>query len=255
MKKSSGIILIGLVLLISACGQETVRQAGNTSTQTEEINSESDTTVGNTDVNQDEDEQPLEAPSREEVHEKRASCLEQMTAEDIAFMTENIKADNLMLENAYFYDNIFERLSDPEALDWNYIDKNGEIIVGYAFEEGEEYQESSGLSYEEYAEKYGAPVVTNNTHDAASFIKMMEKIKSTIHNECFKKDFDNLIENMKQAKNTHDVKYVENVYYILHDMDYYLLRYAPDDVGIYVQDKGTINKYYGVLEVYKSDVK
>ena len=36
-----------------------------------------------------------------------------------------------------------------------------------------------------------------------------------------------------------------------HDMDYYLLRYGPEDVGTYVQDPSFICKYYGVLSVYK----
>ena len=35
-----------------------------------------------------------------------------------------------------------------------------------------------------------------------------------------------------------------------HDMDYYLLRYAPDDVAAFVQDKGRIAVYYGALQVY-----
>ena len=35
----------------------------------------------------------------------------------------------------------------------------------------------------------------------------------------------------------HDVTYIKDIYYILHDMDYYLLRYAPDDVASFVQVK------------------
>jgi len=33
-------------------------------------------------------------------------------------------------------------------------------------------------------------------------------------------------------------------------MDYFLLRYGPEDVGKYTEDSSTVNKYYGVLNVY-----
>ena len=56
---------------------------------------------------------------------------------------------------------------------------------------------------------------------------------------------------MRQAKNTHDVQYIIDIYHIAHDMDYYLLRYGPEDMAGYVQDMSTINTYYGALEVYE----
>lgn len=214
---------------------------------------ENNMVVGDKQQKIDEEKQKLEAPSREEVLEKREFCLERMTEEDITFLNESIKLANQVLENAYFYDNIFEKLADPEDLHWNYIEQRGEILIGYAFEEGKEYQKSSGLSFDEYAMDYGEPVKAYNEYDAENFIKLMENLKNAVYTQCLKNDFDNLIECMNQAKNTHDVKYIEKIYYILHDMDYYLLRYGPDDVGIYMQDKSTINKYYGALDVYKLD--
>ncbi|MGC4018647.1 MAG: hypothetical protein QM793_05060 [Muricomes sp.] len=39
--------------------------------------------------------------------------------------------------------------------------------------------------------------------------------------------------------------------FVFGDMDYYLLRYGPEDVGQYVQDKSTVAKYYGMLTCYK----
>ena len=75
-------------------------------------------------------------------------------------------------------------------------------------------------------------------------------MKDSLKTELLKQDFDNLIENMRLAKKTHDMKYVEEIYHILHDMDYFLFRYGIKDVGAYVQDKSTVSKYYGALEVY-----
>lgn len=62
---------------------------------------------------------------------------------------------------------------------------------------------------------------------------------------------DRLIMLTGQAKETHDVTYVREIYHIVHDMDYFLLRYAPEDVAPYVKDYGTIATYYGTLEVYR----
>lgn len=248
MKKKNCILFVGLFLILTACGNEIGQQEKNTVCETEEQN---DVVECDTEHSLDEDKHQLKVPSKEEVIRKREYCLKGMTEEDITVLKENIKSANQVLENAYFYDNIFEKLSDSKDLYWNYIDQQGEIVIGYAFEEGEEYKISSGLSFEEYAMEFGVPVKAYNKYDAESFVKKMEELKNTVCNQELKKDFDNLTEYMNQAKNTHDVKYIEEIYYILHDMDYYLLRYAPDDIGPYVQDTSTINKYYGVLEVYK----
>ena len=52
------------------------------------------------------------------------------------------------------------------------------------------------------------------------------------------------------SKETHEAKYLEKVYHILHDMDYFLLRYGIEDVGKYTTDVSVVSKYYGVLIVY-----
>lgn len=52
-------------------------------------------------------------------------------------------------------------------------------------------------------------------------------------------------------KDTHDVSYLKQFYYMLHDMDYFLLRYGVESVGPGMLDKSTLAKYYGVLEVYR----
>ena len=48
------------------------------------------------------------------------------------------------------------------------------------------------------------------------------------------------------------VEALRNIYYIYHDMDYYLLRYAPEDFSEdMIADESTIETYYGVLDVMK----
>ena len=49
------------------------------------------------------------------------------------------------------------------------------------------------------------------------------------------------------------MEYANDIYKILHDMDYFLLRYGIEDVGKYTQDGGVVAKYYGVLTVYQNE--
>ena len=104
--------------------------------------------------------------------------------------------------------------------------------------------------YQQYEEEHGQPVYAYNRFDADNFIALMEEMKGLLKNDMLTADLNQLIENTRQAKETHDVTYIKEIYYLLHDMDYYLLRYAPDDVAAFVQDKGRIAVYYGALQVY-----
>ena len=154
------------------------------------------------------------------------------------------------MEEAYLYDRLFERLEDPEDLYWNYMDQKGEIQIGWALADNS-YDASSGLTFQEFEEKYGTPVITYNRFDADNFINLMTEMRDSLKSELLKSDFDNLIRYVQLAKDTHDVDYMIEVYRILHDMDYFLFRYGIEDVGKYVKDISTISKYYGVLNVYE----
>ena len=86
--------------------------------------------------------------------------------------------------------------------------------------------------------------------NADDFIELVAELKESMKTDLLDADFNHLVNYMRMAKETHDVKYLEEVYHILHDMDYYLLRYGPEDVFVYMVDDSTVRKYYGVLEVY-----
>ncbi len=194
-----------------------------------------------------------ESPGKEEVLAMRAAALEGMTEEAAERLKENVKVANLQMEEAYLFNDLFGRLSDPEDLYWNYIDEKGEIQIGWAVEAGMEYEGTEETGRREFEETHGTPVMNYNRFDGDNFIVLMEEMRDSLGNVLLKGDFDNLIENMKLAKETHDVQYIQNIYYILHDMDYFLLRYGPEDVGKYVQDGGTVNQYYGALEIYQDE--
>lgn len=56
---------------------------------------------------------------------------------------------------------------------------------------------------------------------------------------------------MHEAKGNSDPLFqCSALYKALHDMDHFLLRYGPKDVGPYVSDATTVTKYYGMLSVY-----
>lgn len=191
-----------------------------------------------------------ERPSKEMVLSMRSIVTQGMSEEEIARITENIKVANHVMEEGYLYERLFERLEDPENLYWNYVDYKGEIQIGWTLTDVH-YDRSSGLTYKEFEEKYGTPIMTYNRFDANNFIELMMEMRDSLKSELLKSDFDNLISYMQLAKDTHDVNYMIEIYRILHDMDYFLFRYGIEDVGRYVDDVSTISKYYGVLDVYK----
>ncbi len=202
-----------------------------------------------------EDEQPEEvtAPSKEEVYAAREEALSGMSTEQIERLKQVIKSANMWWEYGYLYDNIFKELEDPNSLTWNYFEQTGEIQIGWAYS-GDLDKDSictqEGISEDEFYEKYGTGVVTNNKYDAESFISLIDELKSTVESEKLIGDLQRIIDEVSAAKDNHDVENANNLYKILHDLDYFLLRYGLEDVGPYVRDISTISKYYGTLSFY-----
>ena len=90
-----------------------------------------------------------------------------------------------------------------------------------------------------------------NRFNAENFMELMGEMKELVQNEKLKDDLQQLIDETSLAAESHEMEHASNIYKLLHDMDYYLLRYGLEDVGKYVQDTSTIAKYYGALSVYK----
>ena len=242
MKKNRLIIMLLLSIALYGCSadRESTNEE-NTETPTE-FEAESQNTS----------EAP--APTKEEVYAMRAQVLEGMSEEEIERLTENIKVANQRMESAYLNDNIFEKLEDSESLLWNYFDEKGDIQVGWTYE-GDYYEmrdimKSENISEEEFYAQYGTPETVYNRFDAENFIELLEEMKGTVKNEKLQTDLQQMIDETALAAETHEMEYAYHVYELLHDMDYYLLRYGLEDVGKYVQDVSTLAKYYGVLSVY-----
>ena len=177
-------------------------------------------------INQEkQDNSGLVAPTKEEVLSMRELVLEGMSEKEIDRLRENIKVANQQMEKAYLYDNIFAKLEDKESLYWNYFDNKGDIQIS-------------------------ATETVYNRFNAENFISLLEEMKETVKNEELQSDLQQIIDQTALAAETHEMEYANNIYKLLHDMDYYLLRYGPEDVGKYTQDKSMVTKYYGVLKVY-----
>ncbi len=193
----------------------------------------------------------MSIPSETEVLALRRQVTAGMTEEEIARITENIKVANQTMEKAYFNDDIFEELSDPESLYWNYLDATGDIQIGWRLRsDSPTFDTSYHMTYDEFCETYGEPVMVYNRFDADNFIELMTKMRDSMKSELAKKDFDILIHNVYIAKENRNVECLKEAYYILHDLDYFLFRYGPSDVGMYVEDASIVSKYYGVLNAY-----
>ena len=150
--------------------------------------------------------------------------------------------------------NLFEQLSDPEGLYWNYFHRTGEIQIGWAYDgdiDMEAVCQQEHLSEEEFYAQYGTPVMATNYYDADAFVSLVEELKEPVQNEALNADLQDIIDLTELAKQSHVMEYVNSMYKKIHDLEYFLLRYGPTDVGPYVRDDSTISKYYGTLSVFQ----
>ncbi len=192
-------------------------------------------------------------PTETDVLAAREQALEGMSPDQIERLTEAIKAANLCLEQKYLFNDLFEKLEDPDSLYWNYFHQTGEIQIGWAVQGGLDMAsicEQANLTEQEFYTKYGKAVVANNRYDADAFITLLQELIADVQNENLDAELQSIIDETEQAKETHIVEHVNHLYKKLHDLDYFLLRYGPADVGPYVKDDSTISKYYGTLSIY-----
>lgn len=165
------------------------------------------------------------APTEAQVLAAREAALKGMSDQQIQKLTETVKTANICLEQEYMYNDLFGRLEDPESLYWNYFHQTGEI-------------------------KIAPNAIASNRYDAERFINLMEEHKEDVRNEDLIGEIQYIIDQTALARDTHVMEHVNNVYRMFHDLDYFLLRYAPSDVGPYVKDDSTITKYYGTLGAF-----
>ena len=83
------------------------------------------------------------------------------------------------------------------------------------------------------------------------YVTLFLNICSILRESNLKSELQYLMDQTEQAKETHRMEIVNDIYKKLHDLDYFLLRYGPKDVAKYVEDDSTVSKYYGTLPFYQ----
>lgn len=246
MKYTSILFILLASVAVAACG---AKEATADTPQTETL---WESTAP--DAAQAEESALMQKPSKDEVLAARELALEGMTDEEIDRLTENIKVANQRMERAYLNDNIFDKLSDKDSLYWNYFDQKGDIQIGWAYDASvadmQAIMEKESISLNELYQKYGEPVMVYNRFDAVNFMELLQDMQESVHNEMLIADLQQLIDLTKAAKETHEMEYANEIYKVLHDLDYFLLRYGIEDVGKYTDDVNTTAKYYGVLTIF-----
>ena len=247
--------LFYLSIVLNGCGKEDIENG----MLKEETSNVSELKVENEEIvqlDETESESMGNAPSKEEVLAMRATVLEGMSKEEINRLTENIKVANLTMESAYLNDNIFDKLSDSDSPYWQYFDKTGEIQLGWWYMgqivDKDVIMQAEDITEAEFYEQEYEPGMMYNRFDAANFMELLEDMKSSVQNERLSADLQQLIDLTYIASVTHEMEYANQIYKILHDLDYFLLRYGMENVGVYTQELGAVSKYYGVLTVYGS---
>lgn len=244
--------VIGVCFVFSSCGTvEKVQSAGESETNVSEedvLQAESEA------YSETEEDVGMTVPSKEEVLAMRAVVLKGMSEEEVARLTENIKIANLAMESAYLSDNIFNKLSDPNSPYWQYFDKSGDIQLGWWYKrqivDKDTIMRIENITEAEFNEREYEPGIEYNRFDAGNFIEIIEDMQVSVQDEKLRADMQQLIDLTYMAAVTHEMEYANQIYKILHDLDYYLLRYGMEDVGVYMQDASTVSNYYGVLNVY-----
>lgn len=200
-------------------------------------------------------EPAVSAPAEDQVLAAREAALTGMSEDQVQRLKTVVREANYWWEYRYLYDNIFARLEDPNHLYWNLFDQKGEDIqIGWAHASGLDRVavcKAENITSDEFYEKYGTPVSTSIDHNAYDFINILDELIGTVQNADLKADLQYLREETKLAADGHSMFHANNEYKMLHDLDYFLLRYGPKDVGPYAGDRSTVSKYYGMLSIYR----
>lgn len=192
-------------------------------------------------------------PTKEEVLKMRKKVLAGMSDEEIKQLTKLIHKGNYSGERNYLPANEFLDYRNQNDLRWNLFTDSGEVIIGYAFDSKvPPYGQVSGMTEEEYNEKYGTPVViSDNVPIGEEFYTYIDSIEKLLKTNLLDNDLNEMKHYMERAIVTHDVKYLHEIYYKLHDLDYYLFQYGPEDVSPDVAYASSIEIFYGRLHVYE----
>lgn len=165
-------------------------------------------------------------PSKESVLEKREEVLGGVSPETRESLRGVISGARKKLFSLYYEENLFGKLEDPDSRYWKIFEQTGEIR-----------QEDQTFLFSRYR--------------GQDFIERIQMLCRQIPSEELAGELEILERDMKAALASHNHLYVEDLYDRLHDLDFYLLQYGPEDGWISGIDNYDLFLYYGTLELYR----
>lgn len=196
-------------------------------------------------------------PTQTEVEAARALALEGMSEAEVTRITEFVKTANRAFESICLRDNWFEDLSDPDNLYWNrFVTTGDEVHIGWAYDaevDKEAICREENLTDDQFYQQYAEKVVVEVEHDLLDLAEKLEEIRDTVKNESLRADLQTLIDLAKDTYDNRKVENLEQMLKILHDMDYFLLRYGPSMAPTFEDpyDQSYLTTYNGTLTIYK----
>lgn len=165
-------------------------------------------------------------PSKESVLEKQEEVLGGVSSETKEILRGVIGGARKKLFSLYYEENLFGKLEDPDSRYWKLFEQTGEG--------GQEDQ-----------------TILSNRYCGQDFIERIQMLCRQIPSEKLVGELEILERDMKAALDSHDHLYLEDLYDRLHDLDFYLLQYGPEDGWISNIDNYDLFLYYGTLELYR----
>ncbi len=198
-------------------------------------------------------------PTQAEVEAARALALEGMSEAEVTRITEFVKTANRAFESICLgdLDIQFEQLSDKDALYWNrFVTKGKEVQIGWMYDaelDKAAICRDENLTEEEFYEKYAAEIITDVEYDLNDLAAKLEELKSAVHNEALRTDLQTLADLARETQAERKYENFQLMLDLLHDMDYFLLRYGPSMAPTFEDpyDQSYLTTYNGTLTIYQ----
>lgn len=168
-------------------------------------------------------------PTEEEVVALRKLVEAGMTQEEIDTLVEFFIPYHRRFNNALEARDLFTLLLNPYDYKWNYFDQTGKIYLD-------------------------TNVVTYNAHDAYWFADQLAELKASVKSGLLDEDFDRMIALCISAADHHRAEDAKELLQMIHDLDFYLLRYGPVN-ALGARDMSVLKTYYGSLSIWREEAR
>ncbi|MFI3169630.1 MAG: M56 family metallopeptidase [Faecalibacterium sp.] len=239
------LVVVGILLLANPVSENAMQTQEGTDITAQESNLAMETLAAQT----------FDAPESEaEILAKRELAFAGLTEEEAQGFILRIQAMNQWLEGEWVYGNHFEKFSYPTSLYWNYLETDGEMEFGWLYNNNDwTLQEQQGLDTASFYTRYGWYTTMEAEYDWNAWLASFEIYQEMFTNPQMQEDVAQLIAYITLAQETHRVEFLREVYYIVHDMDYFLFRYGVVDYAQYVADLSLQTTYYGALSLWQEE--